>query len=153
MTTTEVTLIRCTGPCGQLRHPTDDFYLFKGNRHSAKCKECTKATRIEYGKANPEKIRNNNLRKAFGITAEQYDEMFAAQGGVCAICGQQSRTKHGNGKTRKLAVDHDHETGEVRGLLCMACNRAMGLLKDNPRVLRRAADYLEQPPHRQEPLQ
>jgi hypothetical protein len=83
--------------------------------------------------------RRRHLLVTYGITQEQYDTMFEAQGGVCAICG---------GKRRYLlAVDHCHKTGRVRGLLCKLCNgRILTAAKDDPAILRRAADYLELPP-------
>lgn len=63
--------------------------------------------------------------------------MLAAQGGKCAICGGTNPGGH------RLAVDHDHTTGAVRGLLCHACNAGIGKLRDDPALLRVAADYLD----------
>lgn len=79
----------------------------------------------------------------YGLTRELYEEMLANQGGVCAICGcpERSITKKG-GKVRALAVDHDHATGEVRGLLCGMCNNGLGNFKDNPALLESAIQYL-----------
>lgn len=68
-------------------------------------------------KQNPEYNRMWKLQTRFGMTLEEYDELFDGQGGVCAICGGS------NPDGRRLAVDHDHETGEIRGLLCYRCNR------------------------------
>lgn len=76
------------------------------------------------------------IRKQYGITLTDYETLSARQGGVCAICGHPP-----NG--RRLAVDHSHLSGRVRGLLCGDCNRAIGLLKDNPESARRLASYLE----------
>lgn len=67
----------------------------------------------------------------------------AAQSGVCAICGPWTGR---NGRTKSLAVDHDHRTGKVRGLLCSDCNRILGVWRDNPAVFERAARYLVCPP-------
>ena len=81
----------------------------------------------------------------YGITAEQYEEMNRLQGGRCLICGQAERgTRRGIPKT--LAVDHDHDTGEIRGLLCSKCNTAIGLLDDDPKRARAVARYLDRPP-------
>jgi hypothetical protein len=85
---------------------------------------------------DPLRARENKLRKAFGISLTEYDQMLEAQGGVCAICHKACKSG------RELAVDHDHETGEVRALLCMNCNRAIGWLQDNPDLVMAAADYL-----------
>lgn len=82
------------------------------------------------------KNRASHLRRKFGITPEQYDEMLAAQGGGCAICGLP------RDHWRSLAVDHSHATGEVRGILCNRCNRMLGLAFDDPDVLEQAAKYL-----------
>jgi hypothetical protein len=76
----------------------------------------------------------------YGLTVGDYDVMLAAQGGGCAICG---RAAHNGNDTRKLHVDHDHETGRVRGILCANCNRILGLAGDDTGILRKAADYLD----------
>ena len=76
------------------------------------------------------------MRK-FGITVEQYEEMLEAQGGGCAICGRAPRSDI------SLHVDHDHEGGEVRGLLCFPCNQALGLMGDEPSRCVAAATYLD----------
>ena len=73
----------------------------------------------------------------YGITLEQYNDMLQKQRGVCAIC--ESACPSG----RSLAVDHDHNTGRVRALLCAPCNTAIGKLRDDPALIRRAADYVE----------
>ena len=69
--------------------------------------------------------------------------MLADQNGVCAICGKDEPNEHGRtGKKFRLAVDHCHDTGVVRGLLCQKCNRASGLLKDDLTLLQKAMEYL-----------
>jgi hypothetical protein len=83
---------------------------------------------------------NNDLRKKYGITMNDYHIMFAAQNGKCKVCGTAELE---SGKFR-MNVDHCHKTGKVRGLLCGGCNRAIGQLKDSPELLRKAADYLEE---------
>lgn len=83
-------------------------------------------------------------QQKYGITSEQYDELLASQGGVCAICGQPERSKSRNGHLLKLAVDHDHETGTVRGLLCDRCNRGLGFFGDDPERLAAAIAYLQE---------
>lgn len=80
--------------------------------------------------------RRSWIKRKYGITLEQYDEMLASQGGVCGLCG-------GPPTRINLAVDHDHITGEVRMLLCDLCNKGLGCLKDDPVLLRRAAEYVE----------
>ncbi len=81
--------------------------------------------------------RKHDLKKNYGITIEQYDEMLEAQSGVCAICQNQCSTG------RRLAVDHCHEIGEIRGLLCSNCNQGIGKFKDSIKLLEAAIKYLE----------
>ena len=87
--------------------------------------------------------RKNNLKKEFGITIAQYDEMFEQQNGVCAICGKKETMKNQYG-VRRLSVDHDHKTGKIRGLLCAGCNFVLGTMKDSKERILKAAIYLEQ---------
>lgn len=81
------------------------------------------------------------LERAWGITITNYREMFDKQEGKCAICGTHQRDL----KSR-LAVDHDHYTNEIRGLLCNRCNPAIGLLEDDVERLEAAIAYLKNPP-------
>lgn len=84
------------------------------------------------------RIRNMSLVSKYGITLAQYDEMVLRQGAVCAVC-------HGrNPDGAQLAVDHCHRLGHVRGILCRACNTAIGQMCDEPSRLRAAVEYLEQ---------
>ena len=75
-----------------------------------------------------------NLKRTFGLTVEEYDAMLDAQHGVCAICGKLPQKK-------RLAVDHNHTTGKVRGLLCPSCNRTLGYF-ENPTWTQAATAYL-----------
>ena len=77
-----------------------------------------------------------HLRRKFGITLETYTAMLESQGGVCDICGSPPTT-------RSLAVDHDHETGAVRGLLCHHCNLGIGNFQERKENFLRAIAYLE----------
>lgn len=76
------------------------------------------------------------LRRNYGITPAQYEQFFSEQDGCCGLCGREAGE-------RKLHVDHDHESGVVRGLLCVNCNTALGTLGDNPEGLRRALAWTE----------
>lgn len=88
---------------------------------------------------NPEQ-RNKYLQRKYGITQEQYLQMFQEQEGACWICHREPKP----GK-RPLCVDHNHKTGEVRGLLCMRCNLGLGTraFRDNISYLLKAAEYLK----------
>lgn len=112
------------------------------------CKACCATQARQWFHGNKERAKENrhrwNLGATYGITPEQYQEMLTAQGGVCAVCGLDEPNEHGRTGTKfRLSVDHCHETGRVRGLLCQKCNRAIGLLNDNVDLLRKAIDYLE----------
>lgn len=94
----------------------------------------------EAKKASRRAAHGRWILKTYGLTLEQYEALYEAQGGVCAICRRAS------GKTRRLAVDHDHETGYVRMLACGPCNSMLAHVRDEPEVLERAAQYLREPP-------
>jgi hypothetical protein len=99
-----------------------------------------RAFRAAHADTLPAYFRRKRL-EAYGLTPEKWDEMLAAQGGVCAICkGPGWPDRFG----RRFHVDHDHQTGRIRGLLCVSCNRALGFLLDDPERARAAAAYLEQ---------
>lgn len=80
--------------------------------------------------------RDMHLRRNYGMTIEEYDELLAEQGGVCAICEKPPRSDI------SLHVDHNHETGQRRGLLCWPCNSAIGNAGDDPARLNALASYL-----------
>ena len=99
----------------------------RNDKRGSYCMDCAKVRSKRYG-------RNTVLRK-YALTHEAYAAMLTAQDGVCRICRTPPRAKH-------LAVDHCHKTGAIRGLLCGSCNTSIGKLKDDPKLLLRAAQYL-----------
>ncbi len=159
----------CT-KCG-LERPLTEFYRAAGTRDGLRgdCKACFQARakaryplvreqRIaaaqKWRDENPERYRENqrrmrsspegkerqragHLKRKYGITIEQYDQMLAEQGGGCAICGREPRPDI------SLHLDHDHESGNLRGILCFRCNNALGDLDDDVALLRAAVRYLE----------
>lgn len=78
--------------------------------------------------------------KTYGITREQYDALYESQGRTCGIC------KRATGRSKRLAVDHDHKTGYVRGLLCSTCNNILGYLRDDLELALGVHGYLSEPP-------
>lgn len=80
--------------------------------------------------------RRISCEQVYGISIDEYDNMVKQQGGVCALCGRAD--PYG----RNLAVDHDHDTGKIRGLLCTHCNFALGLVRDDVSVLQKMVEYL-----------
>ena len=91
---------------------------------------------------NPDRERERNLAQ-FGLTIEDYDAMHEAQNGLCAIC-KQPETSSRDGKVYRLAVDHDHKTGKVRGLLCFKCNSAMGSFEKREIPLENVLKFLKE---------
>jgi hypothetical protein len=154
--------------CGEAK-PLNEFYRDKACRDGLRpeCKACNLARRKAAYRANPTPVierakqwqadnpdryaerqrayresgrkaiadRKSYLKRTYGLTVEEYDAMLAAQGGVCFIC----RETPGD---LPLHVDHDHVTGEVRKLLCIRCNNALGLFQESPQLFQAAADYL-----------
>jgi hypothetical protein len=95
-----------------------------------------------FRQAQIEVNRRARFQKLYKMTVADYDAMLRDQGGACAICRRPETAKQ-IGRTQFLSVDHDHETGAVRGLLCAHCNKALGHFRDSPGLLRYAAEYLE----------
>jgi hypothetical protein len=155
--------------CLELK-PLADFYGSAGMRdgHRGDCKDCNReaskrrraanrqaaiertqqwrrenperyrAYRTEYN-ARPERkrrMRDAYYRRTFGISADEVDRLIAAQGGVCAICGTTPE------REASWHVDHCHQSGRVRGVLCLNCNQGLGKLGESPELLERAAAYL-----------
>ena len=132
----------------------DDFYIRKasldGRAHG--CKVCQRAykdlhaeeakkRRAELYPRYRETNRKSHLNRSYDMTPKEYQEMSDEQGNVCWIC-KQPETRVVNGRVCPLAVDHDHETNQKRGLLCNACNVGLSRFKDDPNLLLAAAAYI-----------
>jgi hypothetical protein len=94
----------------------------------------------ERKKAAKQAAHGRWILKTYGITSEQYEALYEAQGGCCYIC------QRAKGISKKLSVDHDHATGYVRGLLCATCNKILGHLRDDDYAAARIVSYLVYPP-------
>jgi len=128
----------CT-KCGETKEAAE-YYKHSSGRLHYWCKACQSEYKRKR-RSTPEgrkAYHNTHLKHKYGITLAQYDEMFEAQDGRCAICGADEPS----GRNRHFAVDHCHKTNEVRGLLCGNCNTALGLLGDNIENLTTAILYL-----------
>ena len=135
--------------CEQVK-PSTEFTHSRSRRDGLNhyCKACSRARgRARYQKASSdykqrrvEAAYARKLKAQYNLTVEAYQERLAAQGGVCLICQRPPEDEVFNNK--RLCVDHDHETGKVRGLLCNSCNAAIGRMRDDPERLRRAIAYL-----------
>ena len=111
---------------------SNSFSLTPSGKLRGTCKECRSAQN------KGEKARNRKLKHKYGISHADYLTLLEKQEGKCAICYTKAEDQyHG-----VLDVDHNHETGEVRGLLCNSCNRFIGLAQDNPTLLKNAMNYL-----------
>lgn len=121
--------LTCT-KCGE-RKATSEFPKQRSSKSgfNSWCKVCKNT----YAR---DTARDYWLQKTYGITEAQYDQMLAEQRGVCAICEKACTTG------QRLSVDHDHDTGKVRGLLCRRCNSAIGHMNDDPILLQKAVKYL-----------
>jgi hypothetical protein len=109
------------------------------------CKKCRAVCALQWFRDNPGRTMANSRKhnlKMYGISERDYTDLLKSQGGGCAICGTASSDKRKNGKPMRLPVDHDHATGVCRGILCNRCNRAIGLLRDDPILFRKAIRYL-----------
>lgn len=132
----------CTS-CHQEK-PEDAFYWRKEqNRPTRRCRECHSTAMRKYRSKPVTKVklkaeyRRRHLRKTFDMSEEEYASMASAQNNLCRICKSPERS------ARRLAIDHCHTSGKIRGLLCNPCNRGIGLLKDSPEIIRAAAVYLD----------
>ena len=122
----------------------DNLTLFNGigGEFDFKTQEGRNAYLREYRRLTPHLEKARALRDSFGISLERYQEMLEEQDHKCAICGTSDAGTR-KGKPKMLAVDHCHDSGKIRGLLCESCNQGIGKLKDDPTILRKAADYIE----------
>ena len=150
--------MKCCKKCNEIKSYTD-FYVVRRNKdgsncYSPRCKSCLKVDGLSYyhsltndkkterRKKTEEKLgkdyfKNYKLKNNYGISLKEFNEMYEKQKGNCFICEQKI-------SGREVKVDHNHETGKVRKLLCHNCNSALGLLKDNPTLFQRCAEYLNE---------
>jgi len=132
----------------------DESFSLKGNSPTLiakRCDRCRNSRAVLWNKEHKDKVRISQIKfqesgkarkgrllKKFNITEEDYNQLFEKQGHGCAICG----SNFSKGKYSNFNVDHNHKTGEVRGLLCGNCNRGIGYFKDNIKTLEKAIHYL-----------
>lgn len=120
--------------CGVVKIP-EEFYT------RSQCKICYRKHQHQIHKKDPnwkQYIKDGHILRRYGLTPEAYRALLESQGGVCAICKQPETAKN-----RSLSIDHDHVSGKVRGVLCTACNAAIGLLRESIPNLSAAIDYLK----------
>jgi hypothetical protein len=111
----------------------DDYY--------AKHKELYKARAKAWRAANPRLHAHNALVSKYGMSMDEYEALLAKQKGVCAICSNPE-TRARKGKVYRLHIDHDHQTGRIRALLCHHCNAGLGHFRDDVETMAKALAYL-----------
>jgi hypothetical protein len=111
-----------------------NFYTDK-DKSSGYRKECKSCISIRPKNLNKELVRNRTIKWKYGITSEEYETLVFKQNNLCAICDKPNNEQ-------RLDIDHNHETGKVRGLLCHQCNLAIGCFKDNIEFMKKAIKYL-----------
>jgi len=140
-------------PCNQCNLERGRKYHALHRKEEKDYRDKNKANIKQWFLDNPERVteyrsqynRMYRISKEYGLSPQEYEEINKNQGGLCAICGQPE-TQMYNSEVRvgHLCIDHDHVTNKIRGLLCMRCNRAIGLFLDNAQLLKKASEYLEE---------
>ena len=124
--------------CGEEK-PTDDFYFQR-----RACKPCVREHQRRFRDSQPDYNHSRNLQRRYGLSVDEYQTLLANQNFACPICEVEiSNTIEYKGK-RPDAVDHNHETGDVRGILCSMCNLMLGHARENTSILYRAIVYLSE---------
>lgn len=109
-------------------------------------REKTRAAQRRFRANHPTNSAEYEIKRNYGISLEAYERMFREQNGGCKICGRQ------NLDGKRLSIDHDHNTGTVRGLLCIKCNSGIGYFRDDPNLMNRAIQYLKDNDTKEIPL-
>lgn len=125
--------------CGEIKPLEEGFYRnpsSKSGWHTA-CKSCRILYANKRQKKEYKRVRHTHYMRKYGISLEHYNTLHTKQSGLCAICHKPE-----TGRFKFLAVDHCHKTGEIRGLLCHLCNKALGGFNDDPILVKKALDYL-----------
>jgi hypothetical protein len=139
MSKTHKTCLKCLQ-----EKPIDEFYLNsaqgskKGRSWNPRCKPCVKEWQREHYKNNPRQKKNFHLKYRYGITIEDYEKTLKEQNNQCAIC----KTTTPGGRGTYFHVDHNHLTGQIRGLLCHHCNIFLGSAQENVGTLKASIEYL-----------
>lgn len=125
---------------------TNDFHKNRSTKDGFAriCRDCKNSMARDRREKFPLSKRESDLKRRYGMSLTEYDNLYEKQGGVCAICSNKETAIHSNtGRKKMMSVDHCHKTGEIRGLLCSKCNRGIGYFNDNIDLLNKAIDYLK----------
>ena len=133
--------------CNELKPLTEFYQTVKNGTpygHHGKCKKCyVKKQQENY---DPVKKRDENLKRVYGIGIEEYNTLLEKQGHKCAICNStdpKGRKSGRGGGVDVFYVDHNHKTGEVRGLLCNVCNRTIGYVNEDVELIKNMIKYVK----------
>lgn len=155
----ELTCVKCN------KTKSVDLFRKSTSKHGYKfeCKDCYNKYRRQYRRKNPEKFKEYYLKErnkaaresyekyrdtyykySYGISIDEYNEFMKLQNNKCAICHREEYIlDHRTKKVRRLSVDHNHDTGKVRGLLCKNCNTGLGMLREDLNIINNLKIYLE----------
>lgn len=116
--------------------PCSEFPARKGARDglASSCRPCLIAKSQTLENRTAAYVRH--IKRKYGLEIEEFDALLASQGGGCAVCGGPPNAKNWH-------IDHDHRSGKVRGILCNGCNTGIGSMRDDPAIMRAAAEYIE----------
>jgi len=132
---------KCT-KCG-VEKPLSEFHKNKStkDKYCSLCKPCNNKHAFTWNKKEVEKrrviVQKNNYKKRYGLSIQQKQELIDKQNSKCAICTNQLKDTH------DVCVDHNHTTGQIRGILCRKCNLGIGHLQDSQEILKSALKYLK----------
>jgi hypothetical protein len=148
--------------CSKCKIEKESTEFFRSGKHKSgkekfrgDCRECAQKQTVEWRvknrshynnysamwrDKNPDKQHKTDIKRRYGLSIEDYNRMLTTQNMGCKICGKQHDPSVKRGR---LYVDHDHKTGAVRGLLCMACNSMIGRATDDISILEKAIEYLK----------
>lgn len=108
-----------------------------------RCRPCNAQKTREYREKNPEYQKDYKLKVNYNLTREEVISMFDNQNGKCKICDKDLILFKSNYVGKHACIDHNHDTGKIRGILCDKCNRGLGFFNDNKELLKRASEYLD----------
>jgi hypothetical protein len=124
--------------CGEER-AADDFYL-----HRRACKPCVRDHQRNFRNSHPDYNHVRNLQRRYGLSADEYQTLLANHNFACGICKVEISYALGYKGKRSVVVDHNHETGDVRGILCSKCNLVLGHARESTEILYQAIVYLSE---------
>ena len=145
-------LSRICKKCGVRKTPEEFHFTGDKTYRRRTCKRCAGVMRKANLASKPpgeweEHLRKSHLRRKYGISSEEFYKLLKSQEGRCSICRVEMDSTTRQNAPKKVQVDHDHKTGQVRGLLCFSCNTGLGKFRDSEELLHKAIAYLKDPPN------